>query len=586
MLKKFFISMLGSIAGFWISLAIACFALLGVLGAVVASSSDSKSTKISKGSVLYLDLSGEMRDRNQDLDFMQILRGGDIDSDALVDYIDAIDLAATDSRIDGIYIKADGSVQGTATREEIINALNRFKQSGKWIYAYADGYSQGDYLLASVADEVILNPVGSVDVHGVATMVPFFKDLLDKIGVKMQIVRVGTFKSAVEPFMGNSMSDASRMMNQVMVDSLWQYMAGTIATNRDVTLATVNQWADSLLAFYTPAHTVDAGAVNSLMYERQVNDKLRELLDLDSSDDLPLVSPSELLANRTSNYSEKSHIAVLFAEGDIVDSGDGGIVGDKMTPEIIALADDDNVAAMVLRVNSGGGSAFASEQIWEAIQYFKSKDKPVYVSMGDYAASGGYYISCGADCIYADRTTLTGSIGVFGMIPDFSGLVTDKLGVHFSTVETNPNATFPGTMTGMTPEQHAIMQRSVNQTYEIFTSRVAEGRGMSQDSVKAIAEGRVWVGGQALQLGLVDRIGGLYETIHAMADHIDLAPDRVVYYPKVSDQWFNQIVAEARRNVSVGSVSIDAEAANILRLLNQIRTQNPVQARMEPVEIR
>ena len=586
MLKKFFISMLGSIAGFWISLAIACFALLGVLGAVVASSSDSKSTKISKGSVLYLDLSGEMRDRNQDLDFMQILRGGDIDSDALVDYIDAIDLAATDSRIDGIYIKADGSVQGTATREEIINALNRFKQSGKWIYAYADGYSQGDYLLASVADEVILNPVGSVDVHGVATMVPFFKDLLDKIGVKMQIVRVGTFKSAVEPFMGNSMSDASRMMNQVMVDSIWQYMAGTIATSRDVTLATVNQWADSLLAFYTPAHTVDAGAVNSLMYERQVNDKLRELLDLDSSDDLPLVSPSELLANRTSNYSEKSHIAVLFAEGDIVDSGDGGIVGDKMTPEIIALADDDNVAAMVLRVNSGGGSAFASEQIWEAIQYFKSKDKPVYVSMGDYAASGGYYISCGADCIYADRTTLTGSIGVFGMIPDFSGLVTDKLGVHFSTVETNPNATFPGTMTGMTPEQHAIMQRSVNQTYEIFTSRVAEGRGMSQDSVKAIAEGRVWVGGQALQLGLVDRIGGLYETIHAMADHIDLAPDRVVYYPKVSDQWFNQIVAEARRNVSVGSVSIDAEAANILRLLNQIRTQNPVQARMEPVEIR
>ena len=586
MLKKFFISMLGSIAGFWISLAIACFALLGVLGAIVASSSDSKSTKISKGSVLYLDLSGEMRDRNQDLDFMQILRGGDIDSDALVDYIDAIDLAATDSRIDGIYIKADGSVQGTATREEIINALNRFKQSGKWIYAYADGYSQGDYLLASVADEVILNPVGSVDVHGVATMVPFFKDLLDKIGVKMQIVRVGTFKSAVEPFMGNSMSDASRMMNQVMVDSLWQYMAGTIATNRDVTLATVNQWADSLLAFYTPAHTVDAGAVNSLMYERQVNDKLRELLDLDSSDDLPLVSPSELLANRTSNYSEKSHIAVLFAEGDIVDSGDGGIVGDKMTPEIIALADDDNVAAMVLRVNSGGGSAFASEQIWEAIQYFKSKDKPVYVSMGDYAASGGYYISCGADCIYADRTTLTGSIGVFGMIPDFSGLVTDKLGVHFSTVETNPNATFPGTMTGMTPEQHAIMQRSVNQTYEIFTSRVAEGRGMSQDSVKAIAEGRVWVGGQALQLGLVDRIGGLYETIHAMADHIDLDPDRVVYYPKVSDQWFNQIVAEARRNVSAGSVSIDAEAANILRLLNQIRTQNPVQARMEPVEIR
>ncbi len=578
--------MLGSIAGFWISMVIAVMACFGIAGAVIAGSSDSKSNKIEKGSVLYLNLSGTMRDRNQSLDFMQIMRGEDIDSDALIDILDAIAAAADDQRISGIYIKAEGSAQGMASREEIVNALEQFKKSGKWICAYADSYPQGDYLISSLADEVVLNPLGHVDVHGVATQIPFFKELFDKLGVKMQIVRVGTFKSAVEPFMGTTMSEASRMMNQVMVDSLWNYMSGTIAANREVSVATVNQWADSLLAF-TPARVAQAsGVVTRLLYQRQMEDLLREKLDLDHEDELPLVTPSELLANTTRNYANKAHIAVLFAEGDIVDSGEGGIVGDKMTPEIISLADNDNVNALLLRVNSGGGSAFASEQIWEAVEYFKSKDKPVYVSMGDYAASGGYYISCGADKIFADRTTLTGSIGVFGMVPDFSGLVTDKIGVHFSTVESNPNATFPSVMTGMTAEQHAIMQRSVEEMYDVFTRRVADGRGMTQDSVKAIAEGRVWVGSQALNLGLVDEIGGLKEALADLAEYVDLDPDRVVYYPEVSDQWLNQLVLEARRNAGTQGISIDADAVNILRMLNALRTQNPVQARMEAVEIR
>lgn len=573
--------MLGSIAGFWISMAIAVFACIGIAGALIAENTDSTKSKIENKSVLYLDLTGTMRDRNQDLDFMQLLSGGDLDNDALIDVLDAIEMASTDKRIEGIYIKADGSSQGFATREEIVNALKAFKNSGKWIYAYGDSYTQGDYLLASIADEVVLNPLGNVDVHGVATQIPFFKELLDKIGVKIQIVRVGTFKSAVEPFMGTTMSDASRLQNQVMVDSLWNYMAGTISTGRDVSIEKVNSWADSLLAAQRAQAALANGAVSKLLYQREMDDLLREKLGLKHDDELPLVTPSMLLATKTKNYEKKAHIAVLFAEGDIVDTGNDGIVGDVMTPEIIKLADDDNVNALLMRVNSGGGSAFASEQIWEAIKYFKSKEKPVYVSMGDYAASGGYYISCGADRIFADHTTLTGSIGVFGMIPDFSGLVTDKLGIHFATVETNPNATFPDPMTGMTPQQHKIMQRSVEDIYEVFTMRVAEGRGMSQDSVKAIAEGRVWVGGQALNLGLVDEIGGFKDALAAIAEKVDLSVDQVVYYPKVSDQWLNQLILEARRSTGAGSLSLDAEAVNTLRTINMLRTQNPVQARVE-----
>lgn len=585
MLKRFFISMLGTIAGVWISILIGFFALAAIVGAVIASGSEKKA-KVKDGSVLYIDLSGAMPERYQPADIWQLIQNSGEDGESLVDILAAVRAAAVDKNIEGIYIDAAGGSAGSASREEIIEALADFKSSGKWIYAYGDTYSQGDYLVASIADSVFMNPSGSLDVHGVASQTPFFKNLFDKLGIKMQIVRVGTYKSAVEPFMCDDMSDASRLQTQVMVDSIWDYMGTTIAANRRVGLKDVSSWADSIIMCWTPERVVAAKAVTSLDYRRKVEAFLRDELGLDSDDDLPLVAPSEYMSSQKSAKIDDDHIAVYFAVGDIVDSGEGGIAGDKVVPDIISLADDDNVKALVLRVNSGGGSAFASEQIWEALEYFKSKGKPFYVSMGDMAASGGYYISCGADRIYADHTTLTGSIGVFGMIPDVTDLVTDKIGVNFSTVESNANAAFPSFTGRLTPYQYQAMQRHVETIYDQFTQRVADGRGLSQDSVKVIAQGRVWTGGAALSIGLVDEIGTLNTVVEAIAGQCGLKPSKVVQYPAVGEHLFSQMLAEARRNMQVGNLSLDSDFVRTMQMLNGLKSQNPIQARMPIIEIR
>lgn len=578
MFKKFFISLLGTIAGLWITLLI-CGVVIFIAAASIISSS-SPEIKIHKNSILYLDLSGSMPERYQPASLMDMVREVEEDGESLVDIVNSINLAANDSRIKGIYINANMSSAGAASREEILTALREFKKSGKWILAYADNYTQGDLLLAAAADSVFLNPMGSVAVHGVAANVPFYTGLLDKIGVKMQIVRVGTFKSAVEPFFAKEMSPASRLQLQQTADTLWSFLAEGIAEGRGVAVADVDMWADSIMSTWSAQRILASKALTSLRYRRQVEDLLRKRMDIERDDELPLVTPADYMATQKVASKDKGHVAVLFAVGDIVDQGKGGIVGEEMTPQIIKLADDENVKGLVLRVNSGGGSAFASEQIWEALEYFKSQGKPFYVSMGEMAASGGYYISCGADSIFADRTTLTGSIGVFGMVPDLSGLLTDKLGITFSTVETNPNATFMNLTAPMTAEQLAALQSSVNDIYETFTSRVAAGRHMSQDSVKAIAEGRVWVGSAALELGLVDHIAGLSETVEAMTRSLGLDKDKYVYYPEVEDSFLAQIMREARDNVAA---SQDLSTATTLHLLEALRALNPRQARMIPV---
>lgn len=576
--------MLGTIAGFWISIFLAFLVCASIIGAILSSNSDNK-PNVEKNSILYLKLDGEIPERVQPTDVWQLLQDMEASTESLDDMVKSIRLAKDDSKIKGIYIDACGSVMGTASREEVIEALREFKKSGKWIYAYADAYSQGDYLLASLADSVYVNPMGAVDVHGVASQIPFFKNLLDKVGVKMQVVRVGTFKSAVEPFMTTEMSPASRLQTQVMIDSIWNYMTGVITTSRGVTTPEVNMWADSLLALWPQAQLLKTKAVDLAQYRRLMEKELRKKLGIDEDKDLPLVLPSEYMAAQKSYSSGKQHIAVLYAVGDIVDSGEGGIVGETMVPDIIKLADDKNVKGLVLRVNSGGGSAFASEQIWDALEYFKSKGKPFYVSMGDMAASGGYYISCGADKIYADHTTLTGSIGVFGLIPDFSNLATEKLGVTFATVQTNPNAAFPSVLTGLSEQQVNALQKSVENTYDQFTYRVAQGRNMSQDSVKMIAEGRVWTGGAALGLGLVDKIGSLNVAVNDIAEELGMKADEVVAYPNVEEKFLAQFLSEARKNMNIGNMTLDARCVNILRMLNRLQTMNPVQARMPEMKI-
>ncbi len=586
MLKKFFISMLGTIAGLWIAAILLFFTGLVALG--IAMGKSDESTNVKDKSILYLNLSGEIIERSQSESFMTMIQNFENEPQTLEDMLKAVRLAADDKKIEGIYINAAGSSMGIASREELAEALAAFKESGKWVYAYADNYAQGDYLLSTFADKVYLNPVGNVDIRGIGTSTPFFTGLLDKLGIKVQVVKVGTYKSAVEPFILTSMSEAARRQNQVFVDSIWDYYSNTVAANRSVTPATVSAWADSLTFAWTADHDVDAGIVTEKRYRREVEDMLRDLTDVDAGKSLRLVTPKNYVASRSGDLGDSSgdHIAVLYAVGDIVDSGDEGIVGQTIVPQIIGLADNEKVSGLVLRVNSPGGSAFASEQIWEALNYFKSKGKPFYVSMGDYAASGGYYISCGADCIYADATTLTGSIGVFGMIPDFSGLVTGKLGVTFSDVSSSPNATFMSLMQPLTEQQRASMQRYVEDTYDVFTGRVAEGRHMSVDSVKAIAEGRVWIGSSAVELGLVDHIGSLHACIEAIADSLGMEPSQYVSYPDVSNDFMNKLLEESQRLESAAGAVLDRDAVEAIMAVRRLREMNPLQARMPDLVIR
>ncbi len=587
MLKKFFISMLGTIAGLWISILIGFVVLVCIITSIAASMMSSSVTDISLSdkSILYINLDGAISERYQPADWLQMLQEVENESDSFVDMIDAIKLAANDGKISGLYLTGGALAVGSASREELLEAVEQFKQSGKWVVAYGDTYTQSAYQIASAADNVYLNPMGSVDVHGVASMTMFYTGLLDKLGVKMHVVRVGTFKSAVEPFFAKEMSPASRLQTQAMVDTIWSVTSNAVAANRGLALAEVTAWADSIISSWPAERAREVGAVTALDYRRKVEDELRARVGLDRDDKLPLVTATQYMSQRKAASPKSGHLAVLFAVGDIVDSGEGGIVGDVMTPQIIKLADDDNVKGLVLRVNSGGGSAFASEQIWEALEYFKSTGKPFYVSMGDMAASGGYYISCGADRIYADRSTLTGSIGVFGLIPDVSGLLSNQLGLTISTVQSNPNAVPLNIYGNMSEQQLVALQAGVNDIYETFTQRVADGRDMPQDSVKQIAEGRVWVGGKAIELGLVDELGGLHKAIADATSAAGVAADRVVYYPEIEEDFMMQLVREARHSVTYGGVTMDGAALRTLRLVQYLSTMNPIQARMMPVEI-
>lgn len=579
MLKRFFISLLGSVAGFWLSFILLFFVIATIAGAVLAKTENT--AKVEKNSILYLNLTGDIAERQQDQSFFEMIEEmKDEKSQTLCDMLTAIRHAANDQNIEGIYINAGGASMGTASRQELIEALNDFKESGKWIYAYGDNYTQGDYLIASVADKIYLNPVGNVDIHGVGMQTPYFTGLLDKLGIKVQVVKVGTYKSAVEPYILTSMSEAARRQNSIYVDSIWNFYANTIGENRDVAPAEVSAWADSLTFAWTADKDIEKNIITTTAYRRNVEDMLRDLNDLDREDKLPLVTPADYVASMKTVSADDSHIAVLYAAGEIVESGEGGIVGKTITPQIIKLADDDNVKALVFRVNSGGGSAFASEQIWEALEYFKSTGKPFYVSMGDFAASGGYYISCGADRIFADATTLTGSIGVFGLIPDFSGLVTDKLGVTFSTVASSPNATFMSLTKPMTPYQTKAMQSYVEDTYDVFTSRVADGRHISVDSVKAIAEGRVWVGATALEIGLVDELGSLDDAIKAIAEEVDLDADKIVNYPKVSNDFMEKLLEQSSRMTELKGMALDPETIKYMMTVRRLRDMSPIQARM------
>lgn len=587
MLKNFFISMLGAIAGFWISLMlfmVSCMILLAGSLATSLVNSEVNSAEIKDNSILRISFDANIEERGGSLSFEKVLQ--DVPAPmTLENILRAISAAKEDKHIAGIYLDCKGGSGGIATMQAIQIALADFQKSGKWVCAYSDNYTQGNYYIASGAKYLYLNPVGSVDVRGLGSQIPFFKNLLDKLGVKMQIFKVGTYKSAVEPFILTEMSPASREMTDYFLKNIWNNMSTTIAQNRKVSVATVNQWADSLSVFNAPETYVKAKMVDKLLYANELTDHLKKITKTKKDDDLNFIDYNVYLASAKVPHekSNKNKIAVLYACGDIVDTGDEGISAEKMVPEILNLAEDDDIKAMVLRVNSGGGSAFASEQIWHALEVFKQNGKTLYVSMGDYAASGGYYISCGADRIFAEPSTLTGSIGIFGMIPDIQGLLNDKIGINLSTVTTNANGDFPTITKAVTPYQTAKMQGTIARRYDLFTKRCAQGRNIPQDSIKAIGEGRVWDGVTAKRIGLVDNLGGLQTAIRSLAKKMKYDNYQVVTYPNVEKNFWDML-AEMPMQAKTAAMKDELGTFYPVYLeMKRLEGFNPIQARMLPV---
>lgn len=585
-MKQFFVSMLGALAGIWISVFL--FGLLGIImiGVMAATSaSDNTMVTVDSNSVLRITLSGEITDRKQPVNIMNELTGDKPKQYPLNMMIAAIEHAAEDDDIDGIFLDCAGISAGMAQLQALRQALVRFKESGKWIYAYADTYSQGDYFVATAADSIFINPIGMADIHGLSSTTLYFKDMLDKIGVDVQVVKVGTYKSAVEPFMLNQSSEANTRQQQAYLGSIWNEIAGKIAEGRGVDTAAVNNWADSFTFSLETSELAARHIVDRTMYRHETNRILVDATGLEEDDDPRMV---DIMDYATILSSKKNHgdktIAVLYAVGDITESGNDGITSDRLVPQILDLAKESDIDGLILRVNSGGGSAYASEQIWEALEQFKAKGKPFYVSMGDVAASGGYYISCGADKIYCQPVTLTGSIGIFGIIPCVKGLLTDKLGVNISTISTNPNANL-SLAEPMTEIQRAAMQRQIDRGYETFVGRCAEGRNLSVDSIKAIAEGRVWDGMAAKRIGLVDELGTLNDCIEALALEQGYDKYQIVEYPDPKGEWWEEILM-ASGNVKESILNEElGEARQLYDAIKKATQLERIQCRMEPIVI-
>ncbi len=554
MMKKFILIVCGSFVGaflafmfFMIAAMMMSFAIMGSMGSIAGGK---KSVSVSKHSILKFDLGTTISERggNDALDMMSLLQGDGMPSSlGLNTIVSAIENAASNDKVDGIYIECNGVSAAPATLKTIRRALKEFKKSGKWIAAYGyEGINQADYYLASTADSIFINPVGAVDLHGMASVTPYLKKLLDKVGVEMQVVRVGTFKSAVEPYMLEDMSDANRLQQEQYLGTIWKEMLDSIAADRKVQYNALNSLCDSVILTMAPNDLIKNKLVDKLVYKNEMENILRARTQVDKKDDLNFVSPDDL-ASSLEDIATGDHIAVVYAVGEIDGSGsigstEEGINSEKLSKTIHELMDDDKVKGMVLRVNSPGGSAFGSEQIWKAVMDFKAAGKPVAVSMGDYAASGGYYISCCADRIFAERTTITGSIGIFGVIPCPHDLIENKLGVHMASVKTNENADMGAMGFKLTDTQRAALQNMVNQGYELFTKRCADGRHVSQDSIKTIAEGRVWDAITAKKIGLVDDFGGIREAVAWVANKAKMGKDyKTQNYPALEDPFMSML---------------------------------------------
>lgn len=563
--------------------------LTGVIGAMcivgmIASGSSAKD--VSDNSVMVLNMSG-MLDERSESSFMDELNGGTVGTIGLDDVLEAIGKAKDNDKIKGIYIEAGMlSADSYASLAAIRNALLDFKKSGKWIVAYGDVYTQGTYYVASVADKVFLNPSGQIDWHGISSQPVFLKDLMAKFGVKMQLAKVGTYKSAPEMYTADKMSDANREQVTAYVNGIWQNVCKAVSESRKISVEQLNAYADNFITLNDPKDFVKYKFVDKLIYTDQIDAEINKLLKQDADDNINTVSLAEMKVVK-SKEEKGEEIAVYYAYGNIVDNATGGMLSNEhnivskiVCDDLKALMDDDDVKAVVLRINSGGGSAYASEQIWHYVEILK-KEKPVVVSMGGMAASGGYYISSGANWIVAEPTTLTGSIGIFGMFPDFSGLLTEKLGVKFDEVKTNKHSAFGTPSRPFNEEEMRYLNNYIDRGYALFRSRVAQGRKMKVEQVENIAQGRVWLGQDALKVKLVDELGGLDKAIAKAAQLAKLKEYHTAAYPGKTS-WVDQLL----NNLS-GESYINAQARQALgeyyepfMLMKDINNQSAIQARI------
>lgn len=585
-MKDFIKSVLATMVGiFGFFIVMGVLTMMSIIGMVASSSA---AQNVEENSVFVLNLSGTISDQGTD-NPLSLFTGDDSQSTGLNNILSAIKKAKTNDDIKGIYIEAGALMTNYATLQEIRNALADFRKSGKWIVAYGDYYTQGAYYVASVANKVYINPKGIVDWHGIGAQTMFYKDFMAKFGVKCEVVKVGTFKSATETFTEEKMSDANRLQTQTFINGTWQNICTAVSKSRGISIDSLNSYADSYLALQSTEMLMKAKMVDGMMYGDQVKDAVKKMMKLEKDDDIAQLTLNDML-NVKGGKVEGDKIAIYYASGDIVQDPKAAtmfgnndyIASRKVCKDLEDLMNDDDVKAVVVRINSGGGDAYASEQMWHQMSELR-KVKPVVVSMGDYAASGAYYMSAPASWIVAQPNTLTGSIGIFAVIPDFSGLVTTKLGVRFDEVKTNRNSTFGNTMARpFNAEETAMLQASVNRGYSLFRQRVADGRHLTIESVEKIAQGRVWLATDALNIKLVDQLGGIDDAVKKAAELAKLKEYYTSDYPAAAS-WIDNLL----NSMTSSGTYLDAQLRQTLgelyqpfTVLRSIDKREAIQARI------
>ena len=515
----------------------ACSAIVGwIMGDAFATS---KVVTLENNTIYRLKMDGILVEQGQEEDPFSSFygelpgMGGTTSTVGLDQILSNIRLAKNDDRILGIWLDGASMSMGSASAKAIRDALLDFKQSGKWIIASAKQYGQTNYYVASVADRICLDPTGSVSWNGLAAQKMYYTRLFEKIGVEMQIIKVGTFKSAVEPYFRTSMSPEDRMQTMQYVNGIWDEYKAEVSEARNIPVDQLNALADQYMGLQSAQAQLQAGLVDTIVYTQDMDSLLRIYA---GTKEYKTLTTTKLAQVKRTESLATDEIAVLYLDGAITDETGDGIVGKEVVKTIKKIRKNDHIKALVLRVNSPGGSADASEQIWHAIENVKADSIPVVVSMGDYAASGGYYISCGADYIYAEPTTITGSIGIFGTIPSIAKL-REKIGLDIDGITTNKHSGLASNIPykAMTAEETQLMQNMVERGYELFTTRCADGRGLSQEYIKSVGEGRVWLGTKAKELQLVDEIGNIDDAIAKAVELAALESYKLTYYPEVKD---------------------------------------------------